>query len=105
MINCTGPQLRFTQASLPLFDQLLSKGLVTADELDMGIRVDDRFAAIQSDGMASSVLFAIGPLLRGSLWETTAVPELRVQAMRVAESMLEREPTAVQEHDVIEYYI
>jgi uncharacterized NAD(P)/FAD-binding protein YdhS len=50
-------------------------------------------------------LFALGPLLRGSLWETTAVPELRGQAMRVAEALLEREPAAVEEMEVIEYYI
>ncbi len=53
----------------------------------MGIQVDDDFAAIGSDGRASRRLFALGPLLRGSLWETTAVPELRGQAMRVAEAL------------------
>ncbi|MCA9123434.1 MAG: FAD/NAD(P)-binding protein [Planctomycetaceae bacterium] len=105
IINCTGPQLRFTQAGVPLFDNLLRKQLVTADELDMGILVDKHFAAITGNGMPSPVLFAIGPLLRGSLWETTAVPELRGQAMRVAEAMLERKPVAVQEEEVIEYYI
>ncbi len=105
IINCTGPQSRFSQAGVPLFDNLLRNGLVVADELDMGIQVDDDFAAIGSDGRASRRLFALGPLLRGSLWETTAVPELRGQAMRVAEALLEREPAAVEEMEVIEYYI
>lgn len=105
IINCTGPQSQFSQTGLPLFNNLLRKGLVVSDELDMGIRVDDSFAAIDGSGQSSPLLYAIGPLLRGSLWETTAVPELRVQAMRVAETLLEREPTEVEEHDVIEYYI
>lgn len=105
VINCTGPQLRFSETGLPLFDNLLRKGLVISDELDMGIQVDDDFAAIGEKGQSSNTLFAIGPLLRGSLWETTAVPELRRQAMRVAEVLLEREPAAVQEELIIEYYI
>lgn len=105
IINCTGPQLRFSKTGLPLFDNLLRKGLVCSDELDMGVRVDDNFAVIDRDGCPSSLLFAIGPLLRGSLWETTAVPELRIQAMRVAEVILKREPTSLIEEDLIEYYI
>ncbi|MCP4172895.1 MAG: FAD-dependent oxidoreductase [Fuerstiella sp.] len=105
VINCTGPQSRFSQIGLPLFDNLLSKGIVNSDELDLGIQVDDDFAVIDKDGNTSSGLYAIGPLLKGSLWETTAVPELRGQAMRVAEVLLQREPAAVPEADVIEYYI
>ena len=64
-----------------------------------------KFAVIDGDGETSPLLFAIGPLLKGSLWETTAVPELRSQAMRVAENLLQREPAAVEEEAVIEYYI
>jgi uncharacterized NAD(P)/FAD-binding protein YdhS len=105
IINCTGPQSRFSQTGLPLFDSLLATGLVSSDELDMGIRVDEDFAAIDGDGQSSRLLYAIGPLLKGSLWETTAVPELRGQAMRVAEVLLEREPIAVEQADVIEYFI
>tara|TARA_B100000700_G_C14222458_1_gene479894 strand:+ start:148 stop:336 length:189 start_codon:yes stop_codon:yes gene_type:complete len=50
-------------------------------------------------------LFAIGPPLRGTLWETTAVPQLRSQAMRVAQLMLNQMPTTVGEEFVIEYRI
>ncbi len=105
IINCTGPQAHFSQTGLPLFDNLLSKGLVSTDDLDMGIEVDDDFATLNEDGEASTLLYAIGPLLKGSLWETTAVPELRGQAMRVAETLLQREPTPVDQGDLIEYYI
>ena len=50
-------------------------------------------------------MYAMGPLLKGSLWETTAVPELRSQAMRIAEILLQRTPAEVPEQDVLEYYI
>jgi uncharacterized NAD(P)/FAD-binding protein YdhS len=105
VINCTGPQSHFSQTGLPLFDNLLAKGMVCSDDIDLGIQIDDDFAVIDKEGNSSSGLYAIGPLLKGTLWETTAVPELRGQAMRVAEILLQREPAAVPEEDVIEYYI
>jgi uncharacterized NAD(P)/FAD-binding protein YdhS len=52
------------------------------------------------------LLLALGPLLRGTLWETVAVPELRAQARRVAETLLDQPPAAVDETQVvIEYMI
>jgi uncharacterized NAD(P)/FAD-binding protein YdhS len=55
----------------------------------------------------------MGPLLHGTLWETIAVPELRGQALRVAQLLLEAcEAKAPQEAwpapvpvDVLEYCI
>lgn len=88
VVNCTGPRAGFSSGPGPLFERLLGRGLVRADGLDMGIEVDADFAAIGRDGGRSAFLYAVGPLLRGSLWETTAVPELRGQAMRVAQLLL-----------------
>ena len=105
VINCTGPQSSFSNAGITLFDNLLEKGLVCSDDLDMGLQVDDRFAVIESTGEPSRWMFAMGPLLKGSLWETTAVSELRGQAMRIAEILLERAPAEVPQQDVLEYYI
>ncbi len=105
VINCTGPQSCLSQSGVPLFDALLRKGYARCDALDMGLEVDDQFAAIDRSGEPSNVVHAIGPLLKGSLWETTAVPELRVQAMRVAEILLQREPASLQEEEILEYYI
>jgi uncharacterized NAD(P)/FAD-binding protein YdhS len=109
VVNCTGPQLSFSATQTPLFRNLLARGLVRPDDLDMGIAVDEDFAAIDGDGKSSRFVYAIGPLLRGTLWETTAVPELRGQAMRVAQTVLagglphgDLAPTSA---DVIEYCI
>lgn len=89
VVNCTGPQTSFTAAATPLFRNLLERGLAVADDLDMGLQADDDFALRDADGRTSPFLYAIGPLLRGTLWETTAVPELRGQALRVAQTLLE----------------
>lgn len=114
VINCTGPQDRLADTEVPLFQNLLRRGLIRPDELDMGIDVGPDFSVIDRDGRKSEFLYAIGPLMKGTLWETTAVPELRGQAMRVAQSILEEaEPVeagrdyrlSVEEEHVIEYYI
>jgi uncharacterized NAD(P)/FAD-binding protein YdhS len=76
-----------------------------SDDLDMRLQVNDRFAVIESNGQPSRWMFAMGPLLKGSLWETTAVSELRGQAMRIAEILLERAPVEVPQQGVLKYYI
>jgi uncharacterized NAD(P)/FAD-binding protein YdhS len=85
VINCTGPQESFTASASPLYRNLLARGQATVDDLDLGIRVGSGFAVLQRDGRRSRHLLAMGNLLKGTLWETTAVPELRQQAQRIAE--------------------
>ena len=104
VINCTGPDARLSQTESPLLRNLLRSGLICSDEIDMGVAVNDDFQTISAAGEASPVCYAIGPLLRGTLWETTAVPELRVQAMNFAQSILQQHERAPQEY-VIEYCI
>jgi uncharacterized NAD(P)/FAD-binding protein YdhS len=41
-------------------------------------------------GTPSTSLYAIGPLRKGSLWESIAVPELRGQASQMAEHLVGR---------------
>lgn len=88
LLNCTGPRESFSSASEPLFRNLFQRGLIRADELDMGVDVTPDFAVVDRAGRPSNFLFAIGPLLKGTLWETTAVPELRAQAHQVAQTFL-----------------
>jgi uncharacterized NAD(P)/FAD-binding protein YdhS len=88
VINATGPQTKFSDTSSPLLRNLLRRGVVTPDDMDMGIRVRPDHTVVGGDGKRSKFMLALGPLLRGSLWETTAVPELRDQARRVAETVL-----------------
>jgi uncharacterized NAD(P)/FAD-binding protein YdhS len=113
VVNCTGPQAGFSSGTDRLFKSLLNRGLVRTDGLDMGIEVAADFSVVEHDGQRSNFLYALGPLLRGSLWETTAVPELRGQAMRVAQLLLQDlHPTPLPtagftptNADVIEYCI
>jgi uncharacterized NAD(P)/FAD-binding protein YdhS len=51
----------------------------------MGVNTDAVGGQITSAaGSPAAGLFAIGPLRRGTLWESTAVPEIRSQAQQLA---------------------
>lgn len=90
VINATGPQSKFSATRSVLLQNLLRGGLVTPDEMEMGVRIDADHTVINREGKRSKILLALGPLLRGTLWETIAVPELRGQARRVAETLLDQ---------------
>ncbi len=104
-INCTGPHTRFSATRSPLLQQLLRDGFAQPDSMDMGIRVEPDFTVVNRDGRRSPFLYAIGPLLRGTLWESVAVPELRGQALRVAQTLLDAGAPAPAEDAVLEYQI
>ena len=90
VINATGPQTRFSATKSVLLGNLLKSGMIAADDMEMGVRVYADHTVIDRAGERSATLLALGPLLRGTLWETIAVPELRGQARRVAETLLDQ---------------
>lgn len=113
VINCTGPQESLAASQSELVANLFRRGLCRADPMQMGVDAAADFAVVDAEGSRSRFLFAIGPLLKGVLWESVAVPELRGQSLRVAQTLLEecmalerseRWPVAV-EAPVLEYWI
>jgi uncharacterized NAD(P)/FAD-binding protein YdhS len=71
-----------------LLQSLTARGVARYDALGLGLDVDGRGALLSGAGTPSDALFAIGPLRRGALWETTAIPEIRVQAAELAGDLL-----------------
>jgi uncharacterized NAD(P)/FAD-binding protein YdhS len=69
----------------PLIARLLERNLARADAHRLGLAVERDGRVIAGDGIASSSLFAIGPLCQGTLWEITAVPEIVAQANQAAQ--------------------
>jgi uncharacterized NAD(P)/FAD-binding protein YdhS len=57
---------------------------VRPDPLGLGIETLPDGRVLAADGTPTPGLYAIGPLLKGVLWETTAIPEIRVQAHALA---------------------
>ncbi len=84
VINCTGPESDYSRVDEPLFQALRGRGLATADPLRLGILTDEEGALIDTRGATSPVLFTLGNPRKAGLWESTAVPELRAQAARLA---------------------
>jgi uncharacterized NAD(P)/FAD-binding protein YdhS len=84
VVNCTGPDGDVRTLADPLIRQLLARGLARSDALGIGLDVSRDLALVETNGRPSSLLSLVGPLLKGALWEATAVPELRVHAANVA---------------------
>lgn len=84
VINCTGPSSNVAAMGEPLLDSLLRQGLLTPCPLKLGISTGPGYALLDREGNASGTLFHIGALLKTDFWESTAVPELRVHAARLA---------------------
>jgi uncharacterized NAD(P)/FAD-binding protein YdhS len=83
-INCTGPRGDLEALDEALVADLLRRGLISPDAHRLGARTGADGALLDADGRASDVLFTLGPPRRGTLWESTAVPELRAQAAALA---------------------
>jgi uncharacterized NAD(P)/FAD-binding protein YdhS len=88
VVNCTGPEPKLHRSLDPLIRRLLQQGLLVPDPLQLGVQADPHGALLDAHGRASGKLFYLGPLLRARDWECTAVPELSVQAARLAERLL-----------------
>jgi len=88
IINCTGPLTDISKFQSPLYANLLTKKIIRPDEMKLGIEATAEGRIIDHDGNESKSIFTLGSLLKGKLWESTAIPELRKQAERVAELLL-----------------
>jgi len=88
LINCTGFAADITATAHPLLRHLLDTGLARPDPLRLGLDTDPRGALRDAGGRPAGDLFTLGPLLRGSRYETTAVPEIRDQAAALARHLL-----------------
>jgi uncharacterized NAD(P)/FAD-binding protein YdhS len=91
IVNCTGPEMNIVRAGEPLFDALLASGRIRPDPLRIGLDVDWDCRVLGEQGRASDTLSAIGPVTRGTFWESVAVPDIRVQADRVARRLVLRD--------------
>ena len=66
-----------------------------AGPLGLGLDVDSVGRVIGSNGQPTPTLYAVGPLTRGTWWEITAVPDIRVQVAQVAAALAEGRTTVL----------
>ncbi len=83
MINCIGPGLINKQGNSRLIDSLIKQQIATVDSLELGFKVTNDCALINSAGQSSSQFYALGQTTKGTFWECTAVPEIRKQCFNL----------------------
>jgi len=84
VVNCIGPEGDPRRSDNSVIRRLIESGLARPDPLNLGLDVDGDGRLIGSDGASAADLYGLGPLTRGALWEVTAVPDIRIQAARLA---------------------
>jgi uncharacterized NAD(P)/FAD-binding protein YdhS len=90
VINCTGPQSDYRRVENPFMSALLAEDWARPDRLLLGLDVSPDGALVGRDGNVSQSLYAIGPARKGSLWESTAVPELREQIHKLVQHLVDQ---------------
>ncbi len=81
ILNCTGPEPDFNKLNSPLVKQLIQSGLIEGHALAYGLKAPE-------NGELAEGFFTLGPPLKGVLWESTAVPEIRLQAAILAGKLI-----------------
>jgi uncharacterized NAD(P)/FAD-binding protein YdhS len=87
VIRCTGPREQLSEVGDPLLDGLFAAGDARPGPVGLGLAVAADRRLLDRHGQPSGALWAIGPLRRGALLETTAIPEIRVQAAALAQKI------------------
>lgn len=81
VINCMGSETRLARLPSRLMQNLLARQTIQADDLAQGIHA-------APDGAIAPRLYTLGTALKGVLWESTAMPEIRTQAQQLAARLL-----------------
>jgi uncharacterized NAD(P)/FAD-binding protein YdhS len=85
VINCTGPARDFSRVDHPLIANLRQHGWLVPDALGLGLETDPTTGQLLGpEGRPTPGLFTLGPLRIPALWESLAIPEIRVQAVDLA---------------------
>lgn len=90
VVNCTGPQTDVSRSSEPLVRTLVGRGLLTPDPLRLGVACTPEGDVLDVSGQVVPGLYVVGPPRKGTLYETTAIPEIRTQAATLAQRLPER---------------
>jgi uncharacterized NAD(P)/FAD-binding protein YdhS len=87
IIQSTGLETDVRRTQHTLLQQLMTNGHIRSDPFGLGVDATTD-GHLLHDGKPWPRLFAIGSLLRGTLWESTAMPEIRQQARQLTDRLL-----------------
>lgn len=93
VFNCTGACDDVRANADPLTLNLLNAGFAQPGPHNLGFATDGTGRIVSASGERPAA-WAIGPLRRGELWESTAIPEIRQQAAALADEIVAALPSA-----------
>lgn len=88
IVNCIGSESRFDQIDSALVQSLLRAGHIRCDDLRFGLDATPDGRLKSADGEPGDMLYTLGTALKGILWESTAIPEIRAQARDLAQILI-----------------
>jgi uncharacterized NAD(P)/FAD-binding protein YdhS len=90
VVNCSGPLSDVSMSPDPLLRALVGRGLVTPDPLRLGVACTQDGEVLDVSSQVVAGLYVVGPPRKGTLYETTAIPEIRGQAATLAQRLPEQ---------------
>jgi uncharacterized NAD(P)/FAD-binding protein YdhS len=87
VVNCTGPAPVSSTGWNPLVDSLAVTGMLWPGPFGLGVDVDADGALLDADGVGARGMYAVGAARRGVEWEVAAVPDIRRQAVHLAQHL------------------
>lgn len=86
VLNCLGYR---TPGDESLLGALFKSGVAARGPLNLGLKTNfPEFQIISMDGTVQQNFYALGPVLFGERFETTAIPEIRAQAAAISSSII-----------------
>lgn len=86
IVNCTGME-KCSISKVPLLKKMAANGMLAADAQGLGLAVSPHSELLTPDGRARRNVYAMGPMTVGQFFEIFAVPDIRVQARKIAEKI------------------
>ena len=96
VVQATGFESTREPTRHALVTQAIATGLIQPDALGLGIASNTAGNALRADSTAHLTLHLIGVMMRGTLWESASMPEIRMFAGKLARKILTAQPTAAQ---------
>jgi uncharacterized NAD(P)/FAD-binding protein YdhS len=89
VVNCIGPETDYRRIDDVLVANLMRRGTICPGPASIGIDARPNGEIVGRDGASSGALYTLGSTMKGVLWEVLAVPDIRVQAQRLATTLLD----------------
>jgi uncharacterized NAD(P)/FAD-binding protein YdhS len=90
VVNCTGHERNLSRVSDPLITGLFESGTARPGPVSIGLDTNSDGQVLDRDGGIVPGLYTLGATRMGTLWESTAIPEIRTQACAVGAAVVGR---------------